>query len=162
MMWITARRAVDRVLEFSLILIMTVNVLNVLWQVFTRFVLKDPSSFTEELARYLLIWLGLLGAGYVSGKKLHLAISVVLESRRGRSRRLMEAGIQVFILLFSFLVMVVGGIRLVAITFALNQVSAALRIQLGYVYLVLPVSGLLIMFYALVELVKVLRGAGED
>lgn len=161
-MWITARRAVDRVLEFSLILIMTVNVLNVLWQVFTRFVLKDPSSFTEELARYLLIWLGLLGAGYVSGKKLHLAISVVLESRRGRSRRLMEAGIQVFILLFSFLVMVVGGIRLVAITFALNQVSAALRIQLGYVYLVLPVSGLLIMFYALVELVKVLRGAGED
>lgn len=162
MMWIAARRAVDRILEVSLILIMSVNVLNVLWQVFTRFVLKDPSSFTEELARYLLIWLGILGAGYVSGKKLHLAIAVVLEGRRGRIRRLMEAGIQVFILLFAFLVMVVGGIRLVAISFALNQVSAALRIQLGYVYLVLPVSGLLIMFYALVELVKVLRSSGEE
>lgn len=162
MMWIAARRAVDRILEVSLILIMSVNVLNVLWQVFTRFVLKDPSSFTEELARYLLIWLGILGAGYVSGKKLHLAIAVVLEGRRGRIRRLMEAGIQVFILLFAFLVMVVGGIRLVAVSFALNQVSAALRIQLGYVYLVLPVSGLLIMFYALVELVKVLRSSGEE
>lgn len=161
MMWITARRAVDRVLETSLVLIMTVNVLNVLWQVFTRFVLKDPSPFTEELARYLLIWLGLLGAGYVSGKKLHLAIAVVLEGRRGRTRRLMEAVIQVFILLFALLVMVVGGIRLVAISFALNQVSAALRIQLGYVYLVLPVSGLLIVFYALHELVKVLRNTGE-
>jgi TRAP-type C4-dicarboxylate transport system permease small subunit len=161
MMWIAARRAVDRVLEISLVLIMSVSVLNVLWQVFTRFILRDPSSFTEELARYLLIWLGLLGAGYVSGKKLHLAIAVVLESRRGRTRRLMEAGIQVFVLLFALLVMVVGGIRLVAMSFALNQVSAALRIQLGYVYLVLPVSGLLIVFYALDELVKTFLDAGE-
>jgi TRAP-type C4-dicarboxylate transport system permease small subunit len=126
------------------------NVLNVLWQVFTRFVLRDPSSFTEELARFLLIWVGLLGASYVAGQKMHLAIDVVLKSLRGKARGLAELSVQAFIFLFAFFVMGIGGTRLVAITLKLNQISAALRLQLGYVYCVLPLSGLLIMFYALI------------
>ena len=73
-----AKKMIDKRLELALIILMGVNVLNVLWQVFTRFVLRDPSSFTEELARYLLIWVGLLGASYAAGKKMHLAIDVVL------------------------------------------------------------------------------------
>ena len=56
----TFKNKVDRALEWALILLMGANVLNVLWQVFTRFVLRHPSSFTEELARFLLIWVGLL------------------------------------------------------------------------------------------------------
>ena len=49
-------------------------VINVLWQVFTRFFTATPSSFTDELARYLMIWLGILGAAYVAGKNEHVAI----------------------------------------------------------------------------------------
>jgi TRAP-type C4-dicarboxylate transport system permease small subunit len=143
------KRIVDRGLEAALILIMAANVLNVLWQVFTRFVLRDPSSFTEELARFLLIWVGLLGASYVSGRKMHLAITVALERWRGRKRVWAELAIQVCVFVFSCLVMVIGGTRLAAMTFSLQQVSAALRIPLGYVYLAIPLSGLLIMFYAL-------------
>lgn len=139
---------VNKVLERFLIILMAVNVLNVLWQVFTRFILKNPSSFTEELARYLLIWVGLLGASYAAGQKMHLAIDVILKSLEGKVRELAELCIQLFIFLFSLFVMVIGGFRLVAITLKLNQISAALQIQLGYVYLVLPLSGLLIMFYA--------------
>jgi len=66
-------------------------------------------------------------------------------------------GIQLFIFLFAFFVMVFGGIRLVVITLKLNQISAALRLQLGYVYLVLPLSGLLIMFYASVFFMERMR-----
>ncbi|MCK4758607.1 MAG: TRAP transporter small permease subunit, partial [Candidatus Aminicenantes bacterium] len=62
------KKRVDTILEGILITVMAANVLNVLWQVFTRFVLRDPSSFTEELARYLLIWVGLLGASYAAGQ----------------------------------------------------------------------------------------------
>jgi TRAP-type C4-dicarboxylate transport system permease small subunit len=145
-----AKKRVDKILEWILIILVAVNVLNVLWQVFTRFVLKDSSSFTEELARYLLIWVGLLGASYAAGKKMHLAIDVVLRSLAGKAREMAELSVQAFIFLFSLFVMVIGGIRLVAITLTLNQISAALRIQLGYVYCVLPLSGLLIMFYAVV------------
>jgi len=147
-MWRTARKRVDKFLEWILILLMAANVINVLWQVFTRFILKSPSSFTEELARYLLIWVGLLGAAYASGKKMHLAIDIVLEKLKGTTKKTAELITQVFIFLFALFVMVIGGIRLVTITLTLNQISAALRIKLGYVYLVIPISGILILFYA--------------
>jgi len=151
------KKKVNRILEWVLIVLMAVNVLNVLWQVFTRFILKDPSSFTEELARYLLIWVGLLGASYAAGQKMHLAIDVVLKALARKIRSLVELCIQLFIFLFAFFVMLMGGIRLVVITLKLNQISAALRLQLGYVYLVLPLSGLLIMFYASMFFMERLR-----
>ena len=53
---------VDNVIKWCLIVIMAAMTINVLWQVFTRFILQNPSSYTEELARYMLIWLGILGA----------------------------------------------------------------------------------------------------
>lgn len=147
-MWEKTRKKIDRLLEGILVFLMAANVINVLWQVFTRFILKNPSSFTEELARYLLIWVGLLGAAYASGKKMHLAIDIILENLKKMAKRIAELAIQILIFLFALLVMVIGGIRLVFITLTLNQISAALRIKLGYVYLVIPLSGLLIMFYA--------------
>jgi TRAP-type C4-dicarboxylate transport system permease small subunit len=45
--------------------------------------------------------------------------------------------------------MVIGGIRLVTITLMLNQISAALQVQLGYVYSIIPLSGILMMFYSI-------------
>jgi TRAP-type C4-dicarboxylate transport system permease small subunit len=150
------KQKVDKALEWALILLMGANVLNVLWQVFTRFVLRHPSSFTEELARFLLIWVGLLGASYASGKKMHLAIEVVVDRLKGKSRIWMEVFIQSFVFLFALLVMVIGGIRLVTIMLLLGQISAALGLKLGYVYLVIPLSGLLILFYSLLFLISAL------
>jgi len=119
--------------------------------------LKNPSSFTEELARYLLIWVGLLGASYVAGQKMHLAIDVLINRLKGRARRLDEYLIEVSIFVFALFVMVFGGLRLVIITLTLNQISAVLRIKLGYVYLVLPLSGLLLMFYSLLFIAEIYR-----
>ena len=51
--------------------------------------------------------------------------------------------------MFAFFIMIIGGIRLVQLTFTLNQISAALGIKMGYVYLVIPLSGLLIIYYSL-------------
>jgi TRAP-type C4-dicarboxylate transport system permease small subunit len=142
------RGSVSRALGVFLVVLMAAAVLNVLWQVATRFILRHPSSWTEELSRYLLIWIGLLGASYASSRKMHLAIDVVLQRVKGKARNLAEMAIQTFIFLFALGAMVIGGIRLVVLTLALNQVSSALRIKLGYVYLVLPLSGLLIMYFA--------------
>jgi TRAP-type C4-dicarboxylate transport system permease small subunit len=66
------KAALDQFIQFTIALLMGLMVLNVTWQVFSRYVLGDPSSFTDELARYSMIWLGLLGAAYVSGKQGHL------------------------------------------------------------------------------------------
>ena len=145
MKWKKAKDKVDSILAWTLIVLMAANVFNVLWQVFTRFILKNPSAFTEELARFLLIWVGLLGAAYAAGRKMHLAIEVILERLEGKIREIAEFTIQFFILLFG-------------ITLALEQISAALRVKLGYIYLVLPISGLLIMFYALVFIMGRIKG----
>jgi len=145
---------VDVILKWVLVFIMAAMTLNVLWQVFTRFIMQDPSSYTEELARYMLIWIGILGASYVAGQKMHLAIDLLSTKLNAGNKSYLEIVIQLSIFLFSFFVMVIGGIRLVQITLSLNQISAALQIPLGYVYSVVPISGALMMFYSLTFIIE--------
>lgn len=156
------RRTIDKALAWFLIGLMGIAVLNVLWQVFTRWVLQDPSSYTEELARYLLIWIGLLGAAYAAGQKLHLAIDIVPTRLTGRARDRLEIAIEACVFLFALGVMVVGGMRLVLLTLRFDQVSAALGVPLGFVYLVIPLSGVLIMVYAVIEIFERGRASGGD
>lgn len=159
------RHAVDRILVVVLIAVMGVAVVNVLWQVFTRWVLENPSSYTEELARYLLIWVGLLGAAYAAGQKMHLAIDILPMKLTGRRRHVLEIVIDVFTLSFAVAVMIVGGIRLMSLTLLMGQTSAAMGVQLGYVYSVIPLSGFLIAFYAIesiYERIEAIRGEPAD
>ena len=148
------RIKVDFVLKWVLVIIMAAMTLNVLWQVFTRFIMQDPSSFTEELARFMLIWIGILGASYVAGQKMHLAIDLLSTKLKDVNKLTLDIIIQSLIFLFSLFVMVIGGLRLVEITLTSNQLSAALQIPLGYVYTVLPLSGILMMFYSLSFIVE--------
>lgn len=142
-------RKVNRILEIVLIFLTSILVLDVLWQVFSRYVLSSPSSFTDELAGYLLIWVSLLGAAYVAGRREHLAIDIMLQRSGPVRQRILRIIIQGVILGFSFTVLVIGGSWLVYTRFYLGVTSAALQIPLGYVYIVLPVSGLLIIFYSI-------------
>jgi TRAP-type C4-dicarboxylate transport system permease small subunit len=151
------RDVVDRVLETALAVLMAGMVLLVLWQVFTRFALRDPSSVTEELVRFGLIWLSLLGAAYGFGKKHHLSMDLLARRWGGRGRIGLEIFIQISVIAFALSVLVIGGSRLVELTLALGQTSAALQIKRGYVYLVLPFSGLVVMFYAALSLFESLR-----
>ncbi len=141
--------AVDRLLASAIAAIMAVMVVNVVWQVFTRFVLATPSSYTEELARYLLIWLTLLGSAYASGQRLHLAVDVVSARLPAAARRRVDHTVHATMIVFALIVMVGGGAHLTYLGFTLAQVSAALQVSLGFVYLAVPVSGLAIAFYSL-------------
>lgn len=148
----TIRRTIDTMLFWLLVVLMALMTLNVLWQVASRYLMQSPSSFTDELARYLLVWVGLLGASYVTGKKMHLAIDILPSKLQGKKERNLSAFINLLVAVFSLLVMVWGGIRLVYITLTLEQMSPALNIPLGYIYAVVPLSGLLIFYYCLANL----------
>ncbi len=143
----TFRERLDKVLEGVLIVLMSLLVIDVLWQVVSRYVLVNPSSFTTELAGYLMIWVGILGAAYVAGKNEHLAIDLLLQRSTERRRKRLLVSINTLIMLFSLFVMTVGGSWLVYTRFLLDVRSADLQLPLGYVYLVIPVSGLLITYY---------------
>lgn len=155
------RAAIDRLLAGVICLLMGAMVVNVLWQVFTRFVLHNPSSFTEEAARYMMIWVGLLGAAYATGRKSHLALDLVTAHLQGGRKRASEIFIHLAVLLFALGVMVGGGGRLVWIQLSLGQQSAAMQVKLGYIYLSVPLAGVFIAFYSLIALREALRGAAE-
>lgn len=147
----------NRVLEVFLVFLMTVLVLDVLWQVFSRYLLSSPSSFTDELAGFLLIWVGVLGAAYVAGRKEHLAIDILIQrSPPARQRNLLYL-IHSLIFLFALSVMVTGGLYLMYTRFVLQVKSAALQLPLGYVYIVLPISGLIIMYYEVIHILTLKR-----
>ncbi len=149
-----ARKKIDTILGRTLILIMAVMVLNVLWQVFTRYVIGTPSSFTDELARYLMIWLGILGAAYVAGKNAHVAIDVLPQKFDRAIQQKLSIAVKIAIIFFALSAMVIGGSRLVYITYVLEQLSPALQIPLAYVYSVIPISGLLIVFYKVSDILN--------
>ncbi|MBR9777884.1 MAG: TRAP transporter small permease, partial [Cytophagales bacterium] len=149
---VSFKSKLDKVVGVMLMVIMAVMVMNVTWQVFSRYVIQSPSSFTDELSRYLLVWLGMLGAAYVAGQGNHLAIDILPTKLTGEAKRKLLMVINVVIILFVIPVMIMGGTNLVYITFILEQKSATLQLPLAYVYMMIPFSGLLVLFYQLVDL----------
>ncbi|WP_252736318.1 TRAP transporter small permease [Maribacter dokdonensis] len=146
------RNKIDAVLGKTLVLIMSVMVINVLWQVFTRYVTGNPSSFTDELARYLMIWIGVLGAAYVSGRNLHVAIDILPLRQNENTQKKLKIIVTILVILFVLFAFVIGGSRLVYISYVLGQQSPALQVPLALVYIIIPISGLLIMYYKISDL----------
>ena len=142
-------KIIDKVLTVIVAGLMALMVLDVTWQIFTRFFTDTPSSWTEEMARFLLIWIGLLGAAWTYRVRAHLGLSYLVEKQSPE----MQKKLMIFSFLasavFAISVMIYGGSKLVMLTLELNQLSASLGIKIGYVYLVLPISGVLITIYAL-------------
>ena len=148
------RSQLDKIIELLLVSILSAMVINVLWQIITRYFSASPSSFSDELARYLMIWLGLIGSAYVSGKKEHVSIDYFLKKLNHKKRVLLNRLIDFIILFFAFFVMIIGGGHLVFITIKLEQLSPSLQIPLGFVYSVIPLSGLIIIFYQISNIKK--------
>lgn len=136
---------------------MAVMVLDVTWQVFTRFLLKNPSGFTEELAGFLLIWIGLLGASYAYRIKAHLGIDILTSKLTGTKKISSEIIVSVIVFLFALFILVIGGLRLVNIVFTLRQISPSIGIPMGYVYSVLPITGILFIYYSIVFIIESLK-----
>ena len=150
-------KKMNRVLEIFLVILMSVLVVDVLWQVISRYLLSSPSSFTDELAGYLLIWVGLLGAAYVAGREEHLAIDLLIQKSPPKRQTRLMVIIKVLIFLFALSVLTVGGIWLMYTRFVLEVKSAALQLPLGYVYIVLPLSGILIIYYSICQIADLIK-----
>jgi TRAP-type C4-dicarboxylate transport system permease small subunit len=145
-------KLVDQSLGFSLICAMSAILLTVIWQVISRFILKDPASITEELSRFILIWVGILGSAYAYRKKSHLGFNLIVDRQTKATRRMLLTIVEVLVITFSALALIVGGKELVIITLELDQISASLGIRMGFIYTVLPISGALFVFYSLINI----------
>ena len=140
---------IDVVLKNVLIVLMVAMVAAVSWQVISRYVFSSPSSWTEEVARFLMIWIGVLGAAYAFRTGVHLGLDILPKKLTGRSAELLKQFTAAVVVLFSVTVLVIGGGSLVSLTWELRQYSAVLGLPIALVYSVIPTAGVLICIYAI-------------
>lgn len=139
---------VNKFLEYLLIAIFALLVLDVLFQVFSRYILGTSFTWTEEFARFSLIWMTIIGAAYLNGKREHLSMDFLFEKLSDSNKKKASVLIELLIFVFALIVMVIGGFNLVYTTLHLGQLSGTLRIPLGYIYAIFPICGLLIMCFS--------------
>jgi len=147
-------KSLNKIIEKFMIIIFALLVIDVLGQVFSRYVLSNSPSFTEEFARFALIWLSILGMAYLTGQRAHLTMDYLYNKFSEEKRKKVEIFIELMIMLFAIVVLIIGGGNLVYITLSLGQISSALHVPLGYVYAIVPFSGALIIFYSIYNILK--------
>jgi len=138
----------DHFLKILLLCLATAMIATVTWQVLSRYILQNPSSITEEIARFQLIWLGLLGTAYAFRNHMHVKIDILSAGLSGNVKQCSELFSMLACMVFALVVLLYGGIKLVIMTYELDQRSAALGILMAYVYSAVPICGSLICIYA--------------
>lgn len=142
---------VDMALRTLLVVLVVALVSSVAWQVMSRYLLSDPSPWTEELARFLLIWIGMLGASLAFRERAHLGLELLPAKLEGMPASVLRYFTLAVIAFFAATVLIAGGGNLVSLTWELRQYSAVLGMPIAWVYSVVPLTGVLILFYCLVQ-----------
>ncbi|MCI6175987.1 TRAP transporter small permease [bacterium] len=155
----TLRKWINKVVEAFSVVIVAVMVLLVLWQVVARYLLNNPSTFTEALTRYLFVWLVLVSATYAFGSRDHMCISVLNARLKGRAKTAVNIAIEVLTILFAACVMIFGGS--VITRMQMVSMDSSLHIPMGLVYSIIPICGVLTVFYCLCNIADELNRAKE-
>lgn len=153
----TIKKPVDSVIAIFTIAVMVLLVICVVWQVFSRYILAAPSTVTDEIARFSMIWVGLLGAAYTTGQQRHLSIDLFTHNLTDKKKQLSIIVINSAVFLFALTTMVYGGAVLISNVLASGQISPAMRMPMAYVYFAVPLSGIIIMFYNILFIIASLQ-----
>jgi TRAP-type C4-dicarboxylate transport system permease small subunit len=144
----------SRVLRVICVALFAALVLLVVWQVFTRLVLNDPSPWTEEAARFTFVWVSLIGIAIATGEKADVVMDFLVEKLPRRLQRGADIIAYLCTLFFALLVMVFGGLHQVAL--AWTQTNPVLPFTQGQLYLALPISGILLSLFLIVHIINAL------
>ncbi len=134
-----------------LILIVSVMTLVVFLQVVFRYALGRPLDWSEELARYLFVWLSVLGAALAVQKGGHFGLEFFRHLLPGPGKRFIRVLIH-FLMAIVVLVILFQGITLVQMT--RQQESPAMSISMAWAYASLPTGAGLMAVHLLVALLK--------
>ncbi|CDQ38009.1 MULTISPECIES: TRAP transporter small permease [Virgibacillus] len=144
------KRWIDLVLLTIGSILIIFLVVAAIWQVFTRFVLEDPSIVTQEILRFSLIWVALIGAAYAFGQDEHLSLTFLRDKITGQAHKRLRWFIDMLVIVFALFVFVIGGYNISQATMA--ELSPILNMPMGLVYGILPICGTIIIFYQLIHI----------
>ncbi|APX92725.1 C4-dicarboxylate ABC transporter permease [Halomonas sp. 1513] len=145
-------RAVDAVIQPLVFAGMAALIATITLQIVSR-VLFSAVGWTEEVSRFLLIWITFLGATLAFQRGRHIAVTFVVEALPRRLQRLARIAALLVALGFMIALVVIGYQYMHAQSF---QRSASLRLSMTYIYAVIPLASALMSWYALVDLVEAL------
>ena len=148
-------KILNKILEYVLAILVVVMVAGCIWQIVTRFILQNPSDWTEELVRYALIWMTMVGVPYAYGKQQHIAVTFITDKNKKKGTLKDKIFIEILVLFLSVFVMTAGGI-MVSMN-AAGQVSPALGIPMQFYYIGVPVCGVLMVVYAAERLIRFIK-----
>lgn len=153
------KKVIDTILKWASILLMGVTACLVVWQVVARYILKSPSSWSEIAVTYGFVCLGMLCGAYVFGQSDHMNMQFIRNRFPRKVQIVVQMITELFTALLGVLIMGYGGYQLAIST--MTQIDPSLHIPMGYIYMVLPISGVCIAFYVVyieMQLIKELAG----
>ena len=121
------------------------------WQIFTRWVLGNPSTFTDELLRYVLIIAGFIGSAYCFYRDEHLALTLITDKAKGPFKLCLDIFIEICILFFVIYVFIFGGFKLANTA---TNVSSVMHIPMKTLYMIEPICGILIVLARILKYVN--------
>lgn len=130
------------------------------WQVLTRYVLKNPSTWSEELVGYLFAWMSLLGASIVTCERGHMNIPIIVEQFSETIQKALNCFGEVVAFLFSAVILVFGGVQIT--TLAMGQMTSSLGVPIGIFYIVLPLRGILNVIYTVLNIIDIWKKQTEE
>ncbi len=150
------RKGIDTVLSAACVFLFAVMVIVGTYQIVTRFVFNSPSTVSEELLTYTFAWMAMLASAYVFGKRDHMKMSFVVDKLPEGKRRVLDIIIEVLIIVFAAAVLIYGGFTIMNLT--MTQKTASLGVSQGIVYAVMPLSGILIAIYGVLNIADMCTG----
>ncbi len=115
----------------------------------------SPVAWTEEVARFLLIWITFLGAALAWQQGRHLAVSLLRDSLPDGPRRIIT-GAAILVSLAFMVALTVIGIRYMNVQSF--QKSPSLRISMTYIYAVMPLAAALMAGLSVIDLIRLIAG----
>lgn len=133
-------------------------VLTIMLQVFCRFVLGNPLSWSEELARYAFVWITFLGAAVAYRHGAHIVVDTVIVCLPRRVQAVLGWVVDGLIVI-ALLTLVVQGVGIVEVNS--NVEATMLEIPMSWVYASVPVSAALMLAYQVERTVQRIRAGRE-
>lgn len=155
----TFRKWMDRVLRTICITLFGALVTLVVWQVFSRQVLNQPSAWTEEAARYTFVWATMIGISIAVGEKADVVMDFLVERLPRLGQRILDLLAYTAVGVFVVYVMIWGGFRQSSGVW--NQTNPLLPFTQGQLYLAIPISGCLLAVYLTLHIITVLSSSYE-
>ncbi len=151
---INIKNCLVKILEFSTIILIAVLVLDVVWQVLSRYVTKTPSAWSTEIATNTLIWVSLLAASLTYMHRGHLGVDLIVSKLNPKNKMIADIIAHLCVAFFAGYVLLYGGINLVALTLRFHELTPVLQMPKGYVFLAVPISGFFMVLFAIEHIIE--------